>query len=136
MSTWRGGRFRDRFDSMRLASGTRLGSYEIISPLGSGGMGEVYRARDRTLGRDVALKVLSEEVARDPQRLAGFEREARMAAGLNHPNIVVLHSIEEAGGTRFITMELVEGMTKVSRMFRRLHGDPRWPRFLEKIGLA
>ena len=94
---------------MRLTSGTRLGSYEIISPLGSGGMGEVYRARDRKLGRDVALKVLSEEVARDPQRLAGFEREARMAAGLNHPNIVVLHSIEEAGGTRFITMELVEG---------------------------
>jgi len=94
---------------MRLTPGTRLGSYEIVSPLGAGGMGEVYRARDSRLGREVALKVLSEEIAHDPQRLAGFEREARMAAGLNHPNIVVLHSIEEASGTRFITMELVDG---------------------------
>ena len=94
---------------MRLASGTRLGSYEILSPLAAGGMGEVYRARDTRLGRDVALKVLSESLARDPQRLAGFEREARMAAGLNHPNIVTMHSIEEANGTRFLTMELLEG---------------------------
>jgi serine/threonine protein kinase len=94
---------------MPFTSGHRLGSYEILGPLGSGGMGEVYRARDARLGREVALKVLPETVAHDPQRLAGFEREARMAAGLNHPNIVVLHSIEEASGTRFITMELVEG---------------------------
>ena len=94
---------------MPLTSGHRLGSYEILGPLGAGGMGEVYRARDTKLGREVALKVLPETVAHDPQRLAGFEREARMAAGLNHPNIVVLHSIEEANGTRFITMELVEG---------------------------
>jgi len=94
---------------MRLASGTRLGSYEIVAPIGMGGMGEVYRARDTRLGREVALKVVSESLARDPQRLAGFEREARMAAGLNHPNIVVLHSIEEANGTRFLTMELVDG---------------------------
>jgi len=96
---------------MRLAPGTHLGSYEILSPLGAGGMGEVYRARDGKLRREVALKVLPEEVARDPHRLALFEREARMAAGLNHPNIVTLHSIEEAGGTRFITMELVNGRT-------------------------
>jgi len=94
---------------MRLANGTRLGSYEILSPLAAGGMGEVYRARDARLGREVALKVLSESLAQDPQRLAGFEREARMAADLNHPNIVTLHSIEEANGTRFLTMELVEG---------------------------
>ena len=94
---------------MPFTSGQRLGSYEILGPLGAGGMGEVYRARDSRLGRDVALKVLPETVSHDPQRLAGFEREARMAAGLNHPNIVVLHSIEEANGTRFITMELVEG---------------------------
>ena len=94
---------------MRLASGTRLGSYEILAPIGMGGMGEVYRARDTRLGREVALKVLSESLAQDSNRLAGFEREARMAAGLNHPNIVVLHSIEEANETRFITMELVDG---------------------------
>jgi len=94
---------------MPFTSGHRLGSYEILGPLGAGGMGEVYRARDSRLRREVALKVLPETVAHDPQRLAGFEREARMAAGLNHPNIVVLHSIEEADGTRFITMELVEG---------------------------
>ena len=96
---------------MTLTSGTRFGRYEIVAPLGSGGMGEVYRARDARLGRDVALKVLPEDVARDPHRLALFEREARTAAGLNHPNIIVLHSIEEENGTRFITMELVEGRT-------------------------
>ncbi|HKO21515.1 MAG TPA: protein kinase [Candidatus Eisenbacteria bacterium] len=96
---------------MSFTSGHRLGSYEILGPLGAGGMGEVYRAHDTRLGREVALKVLPETVAHDPQRLAGFEREARMAAGLNHPNIVVLHSIEEANGTHFITMELVEGET-------------------------
>ena len=94
---------------MRLIPGSKLGSYEILSSLGAGGMGEVYRARDTRLGRDVALKVLPEAVASDPHRLAGFEREARMAAGLNHPNIVVLYSIEEANGTRFLTMELVDG---------------------------
>jgi serine/threonine protein kinase len=89
--------------------GNRLGTYEVMAPLGAGGMGEVYRARDTRLGRDVALKVLPDAVARDLDRLARFEREARTVAGLNHPNIVVLHSIEEQGGVRFITMELVEG---------------------------
>jgi serine/threonine protein kinase len=92
-----------------LAPATRLGPYEIITPLGAGGMGEVYRARDTRLGRDVAIKVLPDAVAGDPERLARFEREARTVAGLNHPNIVVLHSIEEGSGVRFITMELVEG---------------------------
>lgn len=94
---------------MTLAPGTRLGSYAILAPLGTGGMGEVYCARDTRLGREVALKVLSNAVARDPDRLARFEREARTVAGLNHPNIVVLYSIEEEDGIRFITMELVEG---------------------------
>ena len=94
---------------MTLVPGTRLGPYEILAPLGAGGMGEVYRARDTRLGREVAIKVLPASVARDPERLARFEREARAVAGLNHPNIVMLHSIEEADGVRFLTMELVEG---------------------------
>ncbi|HEX7078453.1 MAG TPA: protein kinase [Candidatus Eisenbacteria bacterium] len=94
---------------MPLTPGSRLGSYEIVARVGAGGMGEVFRARDTRLRRDVALKVLPEAVARDADRLALFEREARMAAGLNHPNIVVLHSIEEEEGVRFITMELVDG---------------------------
>jgi len=92
-----------------LSAGTRLGSYEIKSALGAGGMGEVYRASDSRLGRDVAIKVLPSDVACNPDRLARFEREARAVASLNHPNIVVLHSIEEADGVRFITMELVDG---------------------------
>src|SRR5258706_6521905 len=94
---------------MPLTSGTRLGPYEILAPLGAGGMGEVYRARDSRLKRDIAIKVLPAAVTSSPDRLARFEREATTVAGLNHPNIVVLHSIEEDGGTRFLTMELVEG---------------------------
>jgi serine/threonine protein kinase/tetratricopeptide (TPR) repeat protein len=94
---------------MPLAAGTRLGPYEILAPLGSGGMGEVWRARDSRLGRDVAIKVLPEAVASDPDRLVRFEREAKSVAALNHPNIVTLYSIEEANGVRFLTMELVEG---------------------------
>src|SRR5688500_11875596 len=94
---------------MPLAPGTRLGAYELVGTLGAGGMGEVHRAHDTRLRRDVALKVLPEEVASSPERLARFEREARIVASLNHPNIVTLHSIEEAAGTRFLTMELVEG---------------------------
>src|SRR5256885_12385268 len=94
---------------MPLTSGSRLGGYEIVAPLGAGGMGEVWRAHDVRLGRDVAIKVLPADVASDPDRLARFEREARSVAALNHPNIVTLHSIEEADGVRFITMELVDG---------------------------
>src|SRR5580765_3501498 len=94
---------------MPLASGTLLGPYEIIAPLGAGGMGEVYCARDPRLKREIAIKVLPDDVATSPERLARFEREATTVAGLNHPNIVVLHSIEEASGTRFLTMELVDG---------------------------
>jgi serine/threonine protein kinase/tetratricopeptide (TPR) repeat protein len=93
---------------MPLAPKTRLGTYEILESLGAGGMGEVYRAQDLRLGRQIAVKVLP---ANAGDRLARFEREARTVAGLNHPNIVVLHSIEEEDGIRFLTMELVEGRT-------------------------
>src|SRR6266545_1327357 len=94
---------------MTLAPGSRLGRYEILSPLGAGGMGEVYRARDNRLGREIALKVLPADVAADREFLARFEREARTVAALNHPHIVTLHSIEDEVGTRFLTMELVDG---------------------------
>src|SRR5246127_4582345 len=94
---------------MALAAGTKLGPYEIVASLGAGGMGEVYRARDPKLGRDVAIKVLPEAVARDPERLARFEREARSLAALNHPGIVTIFAVDEADGTRFLAMELVEG---------------------------
>ena len=96
---------------MPLTPATRLGPYEILALLGAGGMGEVYRARDTRLKRDIAIKVLPDAVASSPERLARFEREATTVAGLNHPNIVVLHSIEEAEGTRFLTMELVDGQS-------------------------
>ena len=94
---------------MPLATGARLGAYEIIGSLGAGGMGEVYRAKDLRLGREVAVKVLPQTVATSPDRLARFEREARTVAGLNHPNIVTLFSVEDDSGVRFLTMELVEG---------------------------
>jgi serine/threonine protein kinase/tetratricopeptide (TPR) repeat protein len=96
---------------MPLSTGTRLGTYEILSPIGAGGMGEVYRARDTRLGREVAIKVLPESVAASPDRLARFERDARTVAGLNHPNIVTLYSVEDEDGVRFLTMELVEGQS-------------------------
>jgi len=94
---------------MALASGTRLGTYEIVALIGSGGMGEVYRARDLKLKRDIAIKVLPETTAGDPDRRARFEREAQSIAALSHPNIVTIHSVEEAGGVLFLTMEYVEG---------------------------
>ena len=94
---------------MPLGSGGRLGPYEVVGPLGAGGMGEVYLARDTRLGREVALKVLPPETARDPDRLARFEREARAVAALNHPNIVTVHAIEEIDGQRVIAMERVTG---------------------------
>ncbi len=94
---------------MPLSPGTRLGTYEIVAPLGAGGMGEVYRARDLRLGREVALKVLPADVASDAGQLARLEREARTVAGLNHPNIVTLFSVEDEDGVRFLTMELIEG---------------------------
>ena len=96
---------------MSLGPGTRLGSYEILSPLGAGGMGEVYRARHLKLERQVAIKVLPHDLASDPERLHRFEREARAASALNHPSIVTIYDIDEHEGTRYIAMELVEGRT-------------------------
>jgi eukaryotic-like serine/threonine-protein kinase len=96
---------------MSLSSGTKLGPYEIVAPLGAGGMGEVYRARDTKLNRDVALKVLPETVSNDPQRMSRFQREAQVLASLNHPNIATIHGLEETAATRALVMELVEGQT-------------------------
>jgi serine/threonine protein kinase len=96
---------------MSLTTGTKLGPYEILSPLGAGGMGEVYRAKDTKLHRDVAIKVLPADVASSPERLLRFEREATTVAALNHPNIVTIFGIEESGDHRYIAMELVEGET-------------------------
>jgi serine/threonine-protein kinase len=91
--------------------GRQFGPYRIISLLGAGGMGEVYRARDSKLGRDVAIKTMPPEFSRDPDRVARFQREARMLASLNHPNIAAIHGLEESGGTQFLVLELVEGET-------------------------
>ena len=101
---------------MPLDTGSRLGAYEILGPLGAGGMGEVYRARDTRLGREVAIKVLPQELEQDPDRLARFEREARVLASLNHPNVATLHGFDEADGCHFLIMELVEGETLAERL--------------------
>jgi serine/threonine protein kinase len=94
---------------MTIAAGTRLGPYEILSALGAGGMGEVYRATDTTLGRQVAIKVLPEAFAQDAERLARFEREAKTLAALNHPHIAQIYGLERSSGVRALVMELVEG---------------------------
>src|SRR6202162_4185589 len=94
---------------MTIAIGRRLGPYEVLSPLGAGGMGEVYRARDARLDRDVALKVLPEEFFEDRDRVARFEREAKSLAALNHPGIAAVHSFEAVDGRHILVMELVEG---------------------------
>ena len=99
-----------------MQPGTQLGHYEILSALGKGGMGEVWRARDQKLGREVAIKTLPEEFARDEERLARFEREAKLLASLNHPNIATIHGLEEDNGTRFLVLELVEGDTLAERL--------------------
>jgi serine/threonine-protein kinase len=96
---------------MSLTPGTRFGSYEVAAQIGVGGMGEVHRARDIKLGRDVALKVLPDSFANDPDRLARFQREAHMLASLNHPNIAAIYGVEDVAGTRALVMELVEGPT-------------------------
>src|SRR5262244_480990 len=96
---------------MALTSGTRLGPYEILSPLGAGGMGEVYRARDARLSRSVAFKVLPESLSAEKKRLQRFEKEARAASALNHPNIVTIYEVGSSDGTSYIAMELVEGRT-------------------------
>jgi eukaryotic-like serine/threonine-protein kinase len=101
---------------MSLAAGTRLGSYEVVAPIGAGGMGEVYRARDTKLGRDVALKVLPTAFAADAERMSRFEREARLLAALNHPYIAAIYGLEESSGTPALVMELVEGPTLADRI--------------------
>ena len=101
---------------MPLQPGTRLGPYEVVSALGAGGMGEVYRARDTRLKREVALKILPDSFAADPERLARFQREAEVLASLNHPHIAGIHGIEEANGIRALVLELVEGPTLADRI--------------------
>ena len=101
---------------MSLNPGDRLSQYEVLEPIGAGGMGEVYRARDTRLDRDVAIKALPEEFSQDKDRLARFEREAKLLAQLNHPNIATLHGLEEAQGQKFIVMELIEGETLAERI--------------------
>ena len=101
---------------MALIAGARLGPYEIVAPIGAGGMGEVYRARDSKLNRDVAIKVLPEALAREPERLARFEREAQALAALNHPHIAHIHGFDDSTGVPALVMELVEGPTLADRI--------------------
>ena len=101
---------------MAIIPGTRLGSYEVTAQIGVGGMGEVYRATDTTLGRQVAIKVLPEALASDADRIARFEREAKALAALNHPNIAQIYGFEKSSGVHALVMELVEGPTLAERI--------------------
>src|SRR6202047_2656165 len=101
---------------MAVSVGTHLGSYEVTAQIGAGGMGEVYQAHDTKLGRDVAIKVLPEAFAHDPERLSRFQREARMLASLNHPNIATIHGLEQSDGVHYLVMELVPGQTLAERV--------------------
>src|SRR5262245_24167521 len=109
---------------MPLASGNRIGSYEIVGPLGEGGMGVVYRARDTRLQRDVALKLLPDHLAGDPDRLARLEREAQLLASLNHPHIAQIHGLELEGAVTCIVMELVDGPALADLIAGRTGGLP------------
>src|SRR4051812_8050557 len=109
------------------ASGTRLGVYEILAPLGAGGMGEVYRARDAKLHRDVALKILPESFVLDPERVARFEREAQLLAALNHPHIASIYGLEHTGAAQFLVMELVEGETLADKIQAKRAGGSGLP---------
>jgi serine/threonine protein kinase len=103
---------------MAILPGKRLGPYEILSSIGAGGMGEVYQAHDTKLGRDVAIKVLPEAFAHDPERLSRFQREAKMLAALNHPNIATIYGLEQSNGTSYLVMELISGETLAERIKR------------------
>ncbi len=107
---------------MPLSPGTRLGHYDVTALIGEGGMGQVWQATDTQLNRQVALKILPDAFAADPERLARFQREAQILASLNHPNIAAIYGIEEAEGTRALVLELVEGPTLVDRIAQI---DPR-----------
>ena len=115
---------------MPIAAGTRLGPYEILGPIGAGGMGEVYRARDTKLGRDVAIKVLPPALSADHEYLARFKREAQVLASLNHPHIAAIYGLEEGA----IVMELVDGQTLAERIAGRRAGDRRGTRNREADG--
>jgi len=117
---------------MRLDAGNRLGPYEILSPLGAGGIGEVYRARDTRLGRDVAIKILPERLADNSQALARFEHEARAVAALSHPNILAIHDFGRADGIVYAVTELLEGESLDRRLARE---ELTWKKALE-IGAA
>src|ERR1700682_2655616 len=101
---------------MLLSAGDKLGPYEILAPLGAGGMGEGYRAHDPRLKRDVAIKVLPAELSFDPDRMARFAREARLLASLDHPNIGAIYGLEESDGTRSLVLGLIEGPTLTDRI--------------------
>src|SRR6516165_2222062 len=101
---------------MGLSAGTRLGPYEIAAPLGAGGMGEVYRAHDSRLSREVAIKVLPPSFLNDPEHLARLDREARLLAALNHPHIAAIYGVEDAHGIRALVLELVSGPTLAERI--------------------
>ena len=103
---------------MALTPGTRIGACEIVSPLGSGGMGDVYRARDTRLDRAVAIKALPHGFAADPERLSRFEREAKLLASLNHPNIAGIYGLEDVAGTPYLLLEFIEGETLSARLSR------------------
>ena len=111
---------------MPLISGSRLGSYEVLSLIGRGGMGEVYRAHDTKLGRDVALKILPESFTHDPERVGRFRREAQVLAALNHPHIAAIYGFEEANGSQFLVLELVEGETLAELIAERALGSGLW----------
>src|SRR5215813_11349873 len=103
---------------MSLRIGTQLGSHEITALLGKGGMGEVYRARDLKLKREVAIKILPEEFSRDADRVNRFQREAEVLASLNHPNIAAIYDLQQTEGSRYLVLELVEGETLADRVAR------------------
>ena len=100
----------------QLLPGARLGPFEVVAALGAGGMGEVYRARDTKLGRDVAIKILPTIFMRDPERRARLEREAHMLAALNHPNVGAIYGFEESGDVGALVLELIEGPTLADRL--------------------
>src|SRR5499433_4273862 len=108
--------FYNAREIMALTIGTKLGRYEIRSQLGAGGMGEVYLAQDTRLDRKVALKILPDEVAADPDRMKRFVQEAKAASGLNHPNIITIYEIDQTDSTPFIATEFIEGSTLRERM--------------------
>ncbi len=101
---------------MALSTGTKLGPYAVLAAIGAGGMGEVYKARDTKLDRDVALKILPDAFVDDAERLARFQREAKVLASLNHPNIAAIHGLEESGDSPALVLEYVEGLTLQDRI--------------------